>query len=136
VAFRAHGRTEKPLALGEWDEPQPDIAVVLGGWRDYLNVHPTPEQVLLVMQIADTTREFDLGRKADVYAAAGIKDYWVVCPGEGEVVVCRDRRLALTTTLTSTTEWTYAERRVVRRGEVIVPLHAGAAAVAVADLLP
>ncbi len=88
-AGQAYVRKEAPLGLGAYDEPEPDAAVVVGGPRDYLTAHPTPAQTLLVVEVAETTRAFDLGGKADVYAAAGIDEYWVVCPAEDEVVVCR-----------------------------------------------
>jgi Uma2 family endonuclease len=84
-----------------------------------------------VVEIADTSQAYDLGRKAEVYAAAGIEDYWVVLPAEREIVVCRDRQ----TTSASSTGWAYAER-AFRPGETIAPLAMPAHPVAVADLLP
>ncbi len=125
-------RTQEPLALGVYDEPEPDAALVVGRPRDYLTAHPTPAQTRLVVEVAETTRAFDLGDKADVYAAAGIDDYWVVCPAEDEVVVCR-RPVA---NAASKTRVGYADRRAYRRGEAITPLSSIAAAVAVDELLP
>ncbi|MBY0519704.1 MAG: Uma2 family endonuclease [Sphingomonas sp.] len=54
--------------------PEPDI--VLTRWR---GKGPVPvETVALVVEVADTTLASDLGRKADLYAAAGIPEYWVI----------------------------------------------------------
>ena len=131
-AGQAYVRKEAPLGLGAYDEPEPDAAVVVGRPRDYLTAHPTAEQTLLVVEVAETTRAFDLGDKADVYAAAGIDDYWVVCPAEDEVVVCR-RPAAHAA---SKTGLRYADRHAYRRGEAITPLTNATAAVAVDDLLP
>jgi len=80
VIFREDGFTiwdQEPLALGEWDEPEPDLVVTPGQPNDYLADHPTAAQALLVVEVADSTLGFDLGDKADRYAAAGVRDYWV-----------------------------------------------------------
>lgn len=132
AATSAYVRKEAPVALGPHDEPEPDAAVVIGSPRDYLTAHPTPAHILLVVAVADTTRAYDLGHKADLFAAADIADYWVVCPAEDEIVVCRQRA----PDSESHTTWRYTERRSYRRGEVIRPLAPTAQAVAIAALLP
>lgn len=131
ASLACHVREEKPLALGEWDEPEPDLAVVVGGLLDYAMAHPTPEQTLLVVEIADTTVAYDTGDKADIYAAAQIGDYWVVLAAERAVAVLR--RPAPNPD--SLTNWRYAERRDYRIGETIAPLALPDQSVAVADLL-
>jgi Uma2 family endonuclease len=114
-ADRAYVRTAAPLALGEWDEPAPDAAVVLGSPRDYLTAHPTAAHTVLVVAVAETGAGYDLGDKADLYAAAGIGDYWVV-------------RRAPRPDADSRTGVRYGARREYRPGDRIVPL--------AADLLP
>lgn len=128
---RAYVRKEAPPALGEWDEPAPDAAVVLGSPRDYLTAHPTAAHTLLVVAVAETSTGDDLGDKADLYATAGIGDYRVVNAGAGLVVVLRAPR----PDADSATGVRYGERREYQPGNRIVPL-AGDAAVAAADLLP
>lgn len=125
-------RNQEPLALGVWDEPEPDVAVVTGRRRDYLRAHPTAAQTALVVEVADSTLVYDLGDKADIYAAADIADYWVVAAPLDLVVVCRARA----SQKASGTGWRYAERREYRRGESITPLADANLAVPVADLLP
>ncbi len=123
-------RVQEPLALGEWDEPEPDLVVAVGDDRDYAAAHPTAEQVLLVVEVGVTTAAFDRNEKADVYAAAGIADYWVVDAEAGSVLVCRRPE----PDVASETDIRYADRHEYGPGEQIAPL-AGAAAVPIAALL-
>lgn len=71
-----HLRVQLPLYLGSASDPEPDLAVVSGQRRDYL--HEQPRCALLVVEVADSSLAFDCGRKAQVYARAGIAEYWVV----------------------------------------------------------
>ncbi len=123
-------RVQEPLALGEWDEPEPDLVVAVGDERDYAAAHPTAEQTLLVVEVGVTTAAFDRNEKADVYAAARIDDYWVVDAAAGSVLVCRRPE----PDVASETGVRYADRHEYGPGERIAPL-AGAAAVPVAALL-
>lgn len=125
-------RVQDPVALGEWDEPEPDLAVVPGQPEDYLAGHPTGEQTLLVVEVSDRTVRFDLGRKADRYAAAGVRDYWVVDLPAAMVEVCRNAAPHSA----SETGLRYAERRRYGCGERIAPLAAPDRPVMVEALLP
>lgn len=66
-----------PLNLADGTEPVPDVMVLR--WRDdeYGSAHPQPADVLLLIEVSDTSRNFDLGRKRALYAGAGIAEYWV-----------------------------------------------------------
>ena len=68
-------RSQLPLAISEFSEPLPDLAVVPGKPRDYAE-HPTT--ALLVVEISDTTLAYDWKQKSGLYAAAGLADYWIV----------------------------------------------------------
>jgi Uma2 family endonuclease len=68
--------------------PEPDLAWVAR--RDYRRARPTPKDVLLVIEVSESTLRFDLGEKADLYATAGISDYWVVDLTKRCIVVHRD----------------------------------------------
>jgi Uma2 family endonuclease len=70
-----HVRVEDPLRIGD-SEPFPDIAIVPGKPSDYRQHHPTT--ALLVIEIADTSLEYDRTEKMSLYAAAGIPEYWIV----------------------------------------------------------
>ena len=71
-------RDQEPVTLDDLSEPEPDVAVVQ--WRDnlYRDRHPRPDEVLLLVEVADSTLEFDLCIKARDYARSGIEEYWVL----------------------------------------------------------
>ena len=68
--------------------PEPDIAWVTR--RDYLQGRPVAEDVLLVIEVSESTLAYDRGEKANLYAAAGIADYWVINLVDRSVGVHRD----------------------------------------------
>lgn len=121
-----------PLALGTKSMPEPDLAVVVGSWRDYTNGAPTAEETRLVVEISDTSLLSDQTAKAAMYARAGIADYWIVNLPERVLEVYRqpgpddDAPLG------------HAYRQFKRRTErdTISPLAAPMSVIAVGDLLP
>ena len=70
--------SQNPIRLDDFSEPQPDVAIV--HWRDdyYKHGHPTPADVLLVIEVADSTVESDRSYKMPLYAKAGIPEAWLV----------------------------------------------------------
>jgi Uma2 family endonuclease len=58
--------------------PEPDVAVVAEMKPAYQNRHPRGDELLLVVEVSDTTATFDLTRKASLYATAGVPEYWVL----------------------------------------------------------
>ena len=84
-------RVQNPLSIpGSESAPQPDIAWVT--LRRYADRRPLPEEVSLLVEVADTSLEFDTTVKAALYAAAGIADYWVVDLVSRAVIVFREPR--------------------------------------------
>jgi Uma2 family endonuclease len=79
-------RKEEPLTLAD-SEPEPDVAVVRGTPEDYRSQHPATADLLIEVAIATVDLDRD---KADVYAAAGVAEYWIVVVEEGAVEVYRD----------------------------------------------
>jgi len=73
-----HLRQENPIRLDTGTEPQPDLAVVRGAEMDFARAYPTAADVLLVVEVADTSLAADRGLKLRLYAAAGIPEYWVL----------------------------------------------------------
>jgi Uma2 family endonuclease len=71
-------RGQNPIHLNDFSEPQPDIALLR--WRDdfYKYGHPMPADVLLVIEVADSTVESDRSYKMPLYAKAGISEAWLV----------------------------------------------------------
>lgn len=80
-------RVGSPLAISDLSLPHPDFAVV-APLVSYRAAHPTTAS--LVIEVADSSRRTDLGFKAVLYAAAGIRDYWVVDLTRDELVVLRE----------------------------------------------
>ena len=78
-------RQEGPLTLAD-SEPEPDVAVVLGPRGAFNAAHPTTAE--LVVEVAVSSLEIDRV-KAQIYAEAGVKEYWIVCPEEKRVEVYR-----------------------------------------------
>lgn len=70
--------TQNPLALDDASQPQPDVAILRPRADFYATAHPGPGDVLLVVEVADTTLALDLGLKVPLYAAAGVPETWVI----------------------------------------------------------
>lgn len=83
-------RLQDPVQLDAYSEPEPDIAVVHPSLSFYADHHPSPDEVYLIVEIADTTIDRDLGSKASLYTAAGIMDYWVLNVAQQQLHVFRD----------------------------------------------
>lgn len=90
VAGRAGVRVQNPIELDGATEPQPDIVVVRRPWHGYPAAHPRPGDIFLVIEVADTSRETDLGAKRELYARAGIPELWIVDLTTDGVLVCRN----------------------------------------------
>ena len=118
-------RVQNPIRLDAGAEPQPDLALLRLRADFYINAHPGPADVLVVMEVSDSTLDFDREIKSKRYAAAGIPEMWVMnLPGD-----CLDR-------LDQPGPAGYARHTVFRRGEKISPAALPDLELAVADLLP
>lgn len=71
-------RCQNPLRLDELNEPEPDIAILRPRSDRYTTSHPGPGDVLLVIEVADTSLAHDLGVKVPLYARHGIPETWVI----------------------------------------------------------
>ena len=58
--------------------PEPDLAVLAQNRLEFAKRHPRGDELLLVIEVADTSVAFDLSRKAVLYGAAGVPEYWVL----------------------------------------------------------
>ncbi len=82
-------RVQNSIGLPDLESaPEPDLAWVAR--RDYSRGRPTAEDVLLVVEVAQGSLEYDRGEKADLYAETGIADYWVVNLPDRSIEVRRD----------------------------------------------
>ena len=127
-------RTQVPLNFGEGagDRPEPDVAVVTGSFQDYATAHPTT--AVLVVEVSDVTLAFDRSTKAQVYARAGIAEYWVVNLIDHVLEVHRQP----VASAASPTGHEYGSVLRLRPDESVTPLAApaGSSAVSVSGLLP
>jgi Uma2 family endonuclease len=84
-------RVQEPVAFETVDsEPEPDV--VWAKPKRYSDAHPTPDEILLLIEVADSSLENDRGEKAEVYADVGIQDYWIVNLVDRTVEVRREPR--------------------------------------------
>jgi Uma2 family endonuclease len=81
-----HVDAQDPITT-EDSEPEPDVAVIRGEQRDYLERHPGPDEVALVIEVADTTLRRDRGLKKRLYARAGIPVYLIINLPESQIEV-------------------------------------------------
>ncbi len=119
-------RTQVPLNLDP-DEPEPDVAVVPGSPRDYAD---TPTHALLVVEIADSSLAYDTTVKAELYATAGIADYWVLDLEGRRLLVFRDPAPLPPGGVA------YRMHLVYGPADSVAPLAAANSPVRVGDLLP
>ena len=92
VSGRAKVRVQNPVVLNGVTEPNPDVVLARPGWRGYPAEHPGPEDVLLLVEVSDSSLRLDRGVKLEVYARAGIGEYWVVDLSRNAVHVHRAPR--------------------------------------------
>lgn len=102
---------QNPLVLDIYSVPQPDIAVLRPREDFYTTKHPGPEDVLIVVEVADTTLRDDREVKVPLYAAHGIPEVWLVDVEKKEVHVFREVEASQ-----------YRNVFTVRGSEVLVPV--------------
>jgi Uma2 family endonuclease len=121
---------QKPITTSD-SEPEPDVAVIRGLREDYIHSHPGPEDVGLLVEVADTSLDRDRRWKQRIYAAARIPIYWIV-----NLI---DRQVEVFSQPSGAAERAeYAECRIYRDGDQIAVVLDGAETgrIAVGDLLP
>jgi Uma2 family endonuclease len=123
-------QTHSPIILGDRSEPEPDVCVVRGSPRDYVDAHPM--RPALVVEVAQSGLGLAQGRKAAVYARAGIADYWIVNLIDRVLEVRREPARPGP----ALRRWHYMSIDTLDATAAIAPLAAPSAAIRVADLLP
>jgi Uma2 family endonuclease len=118
-----HVRTQMALALSLDSEPEPDLSVVPGHWRDYLNTNPPT--AVLVIEVSELSARFDREEKRLVYAEAGIPEYWLLHVNAKQLEILRDPQ-----------EGDYRTQAILRPADTVTPLAAPDASIKIADLLP
>jgi len=82
-------RVQAPVQLGT-SVPEPDCAIVVGDTRRYIDHHPTASEIVMVVEVSDSSLRVDRTTKSRIYAAAGIANYWIVNLPERQVELYSD----------------------------------------------
>ncbi|HMF57786.1 MAG TPA: Uma2 family endonuclease [Pyrinomonadaceae bacterium] len=116
--------TQDPIKLNDFSEPQPDVALLR--WRDdfYRHAHPTPANMMLIIEVADSTVESDRSYKIPLYAKAGIEEVWLVNLPEEQVEL-----------FATPSNGTYQTNRIFKRGDQAQSHTISDLSVAVSDIL-
>jgi Uma2 family endonuclease len=122
--------SQMPLSFSQKSEPEPDIAIVKGEIRDFMESHPAFAE--LIIEVSDTTLSYDRKRKGSLYAKNNIQDYWIVN--------LKDRRLEIYRRPITDDETLYGfgfgEIQIFTEADTVSPLVKPEAEIKVADLLP
>ena len=115
---------QNPVILNTWWEPQPDLAVLKPRPDAYRAAHPRPDDVLLVVEVGDTTVVHDRETKIPAYAAAGIAEVWLVDLEADHLEVYR-----------SPAPNCYGDIRTLGRGDTVTPMLIATGPVEVREIL-
>ena len=110
LAGRALVRVQCPIRLPTGSAPEPDLALVRPRDDDYETAHPGPEDVLLVVEVADTSLAYDRDLKLPRYAEAGIPEAWILDLPGSAVLVGREP-----------SGGSYQSMTTLRRGDLLSP---------------
>lgn len=121
---RAIVRVQQPVRLDSYSEPEPDVAVVEPRDDFYAGAHPAPAEILLIVEVADTSLRYDRRRKLPRYARAGIPEVWLVDLSTDRVARYREPRGDA-----------YADQHTLGAEATLTPLGLPDIAIRVADLL-
>jgi Uma2 family endonuclease len=124
-------RVQLPVALDDESEPEPDLSVVPGRPRE-ITGRSIPSRPVLVVEVAESSLAFDRRDKGSLYARDGVADYWIVNLMDHVLEVNREP----VADAGAPSGWRYHAVSALGRDDVVVPLAALHARVAVADLLP
>ena len=117
-------RVQSPVYLHMFAEPRPDLVLLRPRDDFYASTHPGPQDILLAIEIADSSLRYDRDRKAPLYARAGIAEYWLV-DLKGQSVTC----------YTKPSDGVYDRSVTRQRGHTLTPALLPALTVPVDDLL-
>jgi Uma2 family endonuclease len=112
------------VRLDLYSEPQPDLAVLQPRTDFYASRHAGPDDIIVLIEIAESSIQYDRDVKAPLYAAAGIREYWLV-----------DLDTNVLWRYASQEQGSYRDVRQYRRGQSIAPMRLPACLIAVDEFL-
>jgi Uma2 family endonuclease len=125
---QARGRwlvsAQNPLRLDDYSEPEPDLLLLKPAPDDYTSRHPRPEEVFLLIEVSETTLEYDRNEKLPAYGRAGIPEVWILNLNDRTLEVYREPHFT-----------GYGSVQTLRAGDTAVPLTFADAALEVSALL-
>ncbi len=116
---------QNPVHLNEYSEPLPDLALLKPPAASYLSGHPRPQDIFLLVEVAQTSNESDRRVKVPLYARAGVREVWLLDLEQRTITAYQDP-----------TPEGYRSAQVFRRGESISPAAFPDRTLPLADLLP
>ena len=117
-------RVQSPMVFGRQAEPEPDVTLLIPPFERYQEVHPGPGEVMLVIEVADTSLEYDRSVKIPLYARAEIPEVWLVNLPDELIEVYRNPAGGRSAEITS-----------ISRGETLTPLEVPSVTLSVARIL-
>lgn len=124
-------RVQGPVSVPELiTEPEPDLVISRESGSDFEDRHPYPADILLLMEVSDSSLAYDRTRKGAIYAQAGIQDYWIWNLVDDSLEVYRDPHPP------AAGDGVYQTKLTFHRGETVAPLAFPDFEVAVDDVLP
>lgn len=115
---------QNPVHLGDFSEPEPDLALLKRVEDDYTSRHPQPDDVFLLIEVSDATLEYDRTEKLPAYGRVGIPEVWIVNLVQLTIEVYREPHFT-----------GYGNKKVFRAGDKISPAAFPDAVLDVAELL-
>jgi len=126
--LKAKGRwivsTQDPVRLDDRSEPQPDLMLLKPAPDDYISRHPQAGDVFLLIEVSDTSLDYDRGEKLPAYGRAGIPEVWIVNLNEETIEIHREPHFT-----------GYSSKTVLRAGDEAEPRAFPDAAINIAELL-
>jgi Uma2 family endonuclease len=118
-------RSQVPVILGDYSEPEPDCAIVRRDPRRYIDRHPQVADIFFLIEVADSSRDEDRRMKIPLYGRCGVAETWLVDLVDDVVLIHRDPAPD-----------GYGVVTIARRGETVAPLAFPDVAIPVDDILP
>ena len=81
---------QDPIIVNNYSQPEPDITILKPRKDFYTISHPKPDDVLLLIEVSLSTLDFDKTTKLQLYASAGIQEYWIININEATVEIYRN----------------------------------------------
>jgi Uma2 family endonuclease len=112
------------LRLDDHSEPEPDFMLLKPAPDDYTSHHPKPDEVFLLVEVADASLDYDREEKLPAYGHAGVSEVWIVNLRDQALEIHREPHFT-----------GFGSKTIARAGDTIAPLAFPDAAVDVAELL-